>query len=428
MGGGFKEGRLMMHLKCVVLFVAALAICGCAAQKRSVANVPAEKVCGVYTSIPAFAGQESIDAAIKAQPTFLKDKHKKAMAVSTAAANVDLARKAGFNTLFMTIYPLWGTDWWARPEARNLVKDAMVTGHEHFKVHIGLSLFNAQMCEVPEKYPGASRTIQCDGTRPSWVCYFDDALWDYFIKNAVELAKVGKEVPGGGIEGLFVDPEAYGPELYLCFCHNCIEKFNRYSGEKMPVDLVKPDGWLLERGLWEKYTKDWHDQEVRRHAMALRDAVRAVNPDLQLSSLLWDYPVAVGIGDPRQAYFRELAMALGTKEKPAWVLPEHTYYSDGKDLERIVGRVEKDIEEAGASGRLEVLPGIRILRRSAEALRERGDVIKRTDVPGYWMYELSDLGEKGVIDFEGAPVDPAGDYVRVLGEVNGGIRGEAKGR
>ena len=40
----------------------------------------------------------------------------------------------------------------------------------------------------------------------------------------------------------------------------------------MPTGLVKPDGWLREHGLWEKYTREWHDQEVRRHANAMRDA------------------------------------------------------------------------------------------------------------------------------------------------------------
>src|SRR5207302_11116793 len=48
-----------------------------------------------------------------------------------------------------------------------------------------------------------------------------------------------------------------------------------------------------------------------------------------------------------------------------------------------------------------LLPGIRILRRSAASLVERGEVIGRTKVPGYWMYELADLGNKGIIDFEG---------------------------
>src|SRR5262249_1628489 len=157
------------------------------------------------------------------------------------------------------------------------------------------------------------------------ICFHDDALWDYYIRNTVELAKLGAEVPDV-LDGIFIDPEAYGPECYLCFCDNCVRKFNAWAHEQMPPGEVKPDAWLHARGLWKKYTIDGHDQEVGRHAAAMREAIHAVNPKLQLSSLLWDYPVAVGVGDARQGYFRNLAIGLGTKEKPAWTMPEHTYY------------------------------------------------------------------------------------------------------
>src|SRR4030095_14084781 len=134
------------------------------------------------------------------------------------------------------------------------------------------------------------------------------------------MARLCDEVPNV-LDGIFIDPEAYGPECYLCFCDNCIAKFNRWARVEMPRGLVKPDAWLHERGLWKKYTIDWHDQEVLRHATALREAIHAANPKLQLASLLWDYPVAVGMSDPRTQYYRMLAIGLGTAEKPAWTLP-----------------------------------------------------------------------------------------------------------
>src|SRR5262249_44709392 len=147
------------------------------------------------------------------------------------------------------------------------------------------------------------------------------------------------------IEGFFIDPEAYGPECYFCFCDNCVKKFNAYAHVDMPTGLVKPDAWLHAHGLYDKYAREWHQHEVRRHAEALRDAIHAINPSLQLSSLLWDYPVAVGIGDARQDFFRNLAIGLGTKDKPAWTLPEHTYYSDAADLKRIIDQVNADIQQ-----------------------------------------------------------------------------------
>ena len=124
----------------------------------------------------------------------------------------------------------------------------------------------------------------------------------------------------------------------------------------MPRGLVKPDAWLHEHGLWKKYSVDWHDQEVLRHATALREAIHAVDPKLQLASLLWDYPVAVDVVDPRAHYYRMLAIGLGRKDKPAWTLPEHTYYSDAGDLKRIIQRIEQDIVAAGAAAADQLLP------------------------------------------------------------------------
>ena len=110
-------------------------------------------------------------------------------------------------------------------------------------MHLGLSLFNAEFCGNPARYPGAFAHHPMRRHAPSWVCFFDDALWKTYQKNVVELAKLGGEV-GGVLDGIFLDPEAYGSECYLCFCDNCVGKFNRWSGESMPPGLVKPDAWL----------------------------------------------------------------------------------------------------------------------------------------------------------------------------------------
>jgi hypothetical protein len=381
------------------------------------AGAPPTKICAVYTSITSFASRAALDQAAGAQPPFLMEKHKRAMAGANNDGAAQAVADAGFNTLFMTIYPLWGKNWWEIPAARGLIKDALVQAHGHVRVHLGLSLFNTQFCEDPSRYPGASRTIQCDGTRPSWVCFFDDRLWETFIRNAMEMARIGKEVPDT-MDGIFLDPEAYGPECYLCFCDNCVRKFNAFAGQSMPAGLVKPDGWLLARGLWKAYAVDWHDAEVRRHAMALRHAVHAIDPALQLSSLLWDYPVAVGIGDARQGYFRNLAIGLGMRQKPAWTCPEHTYYSDAGDLHRIIEQVRADLTAAGAADVVKIFPGIRVLRQPAVTLIDRAKVIHDADVPGYWMYEWDDLRWKRPIDFEGALVDEPAAYLKAFAEAN----------
>jgi hypothetical protein len=377
------------------------------------------KIRGVYTNILEFASLAAKKSAIEALPSFLSDEHKRALAGNSTAGNLKLVSDCGFDTLFMTIYPLWAQSWWSVPPALGLVRSAIEQAKGTARVHLGLSLFNGQFCADPSRYPGASRTIQCDGTRPSWVCFFDDRLWDLYIRNAVEMARLGREIPNA-LDGIFLDPESYGPECYLCFCDNCVKKFNAWSGEKMPTGLVKPDSWLLARtGLWKRYAVDWLDYEVHRHASALRDAVHAVNPALQLSSLLWDYPVAVGANDPRQHYFRMLAIGLGTTQKSSWTLPEHTYYSDAADLDRIIKQIEMDVSADGASERVRILPGIRLLRRSASSLIDRGRVIHDSKAAGYWMYELADLGKsKQPIDFEGDLVDPISDYIAALSKMN----------
>jgi hypothetical protein len=66
-----------------------------------------------------------------------------------------------------------------------------------------------------------------------------------------------------------------------------------------------------------------------------------------------------------------------------------------------------------------ILPGIRLLRRSASSLIDRGRVIHDSKAAGYWMYELADLGKsKQPIDFEGDLVDPISDYIAALSKMN----------
>jgi hypothetical protein len=407
--------RRHFRFGCGVLIAATILIqCRCFAAAPPSASKP---VCGVYTSISEFDSLAARQGAIAAQPSFLSDRHKHVLMNDPSAANIALVKRCGFNTLFMTLYPLSGDEWWNQPAARNLVKDALIQTRGLAQVHLGLSLFNEETCGNPARFPGASRTIQCDGTRPSWICFNDDRLWDFYIRNTVEMAKLGQEVPGT-LDGIFIDPESYGPECYLCFCDNCVDKFNAWAHTDMPHGLVKPDAWLHEHQLWEKYTVDWHNQEVRRHAMQMRDAIHAVNPKLQLSSLLWEYPVAVGQKDARAAYFKNLAIGLGSKEQPSWTMPEHTYYSDAADLDRIIGDMTHELAACGFADQVRILPGIRLLRRPAASLANRGETIAKDGLPGYWLYELADLGSKKPIDFEGTLVDPPDKYIDALHEMN----------
>ena len=146
-----------------------------------------------------------------------------------------------------------------------------------------------------------------------------------------------------------------------------------------------------------------------------------MNPNLQLSSLLWDYPVAVGIGDPRQQYFRMLAIGLGTKDKPSWTLPEHTYYSDGPDVGRIIARSKRISTPPARVERSKSSPASASCAATRRRCARRGETLKTSTAAGYWLYELADLKNKTPIDFE-ALIDPPAKYVDALSAMNREVR------
>src|SRR5438034_7001875 len=129
-----------------MLLTAALVMASAASFSCGGENPPAGKICGVYTSVISFASADARRAAVDAQPSFLMDKHKRALAGENTAASFQLVHDCGFDTLFMTIYPLWGKDWWAIPAARGLVKDALVQSKGKVRVHLGLHLVKAPVC------------------------------------------------------------------------------------------------------------------------------------------------------------------------------------------------------------------------------------------------------------------------------------------
>src|SRR6478752_3483052 len=89
-----------------------------------VSAAPEEKTCGVYCSILEFASHDALQNAVNAQPPFLKEKHRQRLANLRNDADIQRAKAAGFNTLFMTIYPLQGKEWWSIPSARAMIQDA----------------------------------------------------------------------------------------------------------------------------------------------------------------------------------------------------------------------------------------------------------------------------------------------------------------
>ena len=102
-------------------------------------------------------------------------------------------------------------------------------------------------------------------------------------------------------------------------------------------------------------------------------------------------------------------------------MPEHTYYSDAPDLKSITNDIERDLAACGFADQVRILPGIRLLRRPASTLKDRGDVLQKSNAVGYWMYELADLQGKTPIEFEGALADAPEKYVSALHEMNASV-------
>jgi hypothetical protein len=376
------------------------------------------KICAAYTGICSFAGRQALDECIKTEPTYLMDKHKTMMASADCEKNIKMAKETGFDTLFISIYPLYGFNWWTVPSARNLVKDALKHSSKDFKVHLGLSMYNERLTRDHSKYPGALQAIKWDGKKPGVVCFLDDSLWKFNTRVAVELAKIGNELPGT-LDGIFLDPEPYGPEANLCFCDNCIRKFNRFAKAEVPLGLENPFSWIAEHGYREKYVSDWHDQEVQRQAAALRIAVHKVNPKLQLSSFLWD-PLYWDepVKQRRETFWRNITVGLGTEKKPSWAMPETTYYSDPSHLAADIKKIQDAIDDEGWDRRVKVLPGLMPVGQQASSLVERGKVIRSANVVGYWLYQFSVL-EDGTKDTPDGPLlEPAANYRKALQEMN----------
>ena len=53
---------------------------------------------------------------------------------------------------------------------------------------------------------------------------------------------------------------------------------------------------------------------------------------------------------------------------PSWTMPEHTYYSDGDDLNHIISQIKSDLIACGFADQVRILPGIRLLRRPASSV------------------------------------------------------------
>jgi hypothetical protein len=337
---------------------------------------------------------------------------------------VKLARDCGFDTLFMTIYPLWGRDWWEIPAARGLIKDALEQARgAKLRVHLGLSLFNAEFCGNPARYPGASRTIQCDGTRRAGLflrrCAVEDLPEE---RHRAGQARRRKSAASSMASSSIPKPTARS--VISAFATTASGNSSGGPAISMPAGLVKPDAWLhaAPRDVGEVHGRMARISKSAGHARELREPIHAVNPNLQLSSLLWDYPVAVGVDDPRQQYFRMLAIGLGTKDKPSWTLPEHTSTATGPTSAGSSRKSKRISTPAGAGWNGQGPPRNRLLRpRRGVAARARRNN-QKLNGRGLLAVRTGGLEEQDADRFRGRAGRSPAKYVDALSAMNRAVR------
>lgn len=182
--------------------------------------------------------------------------------------------------------------------------------------------------ETPEP-----RFVIGNGTQLPVLCPYSDQRWGnvdteadittpiHLIKligNAKYFARMSLDYP---LVGMVIDFELYevgrprpSPVYTYCYCDHCIAKFREHSGAEIPsLDSGQRYTWLREQGLLADY-KRYEDDELRRYARMMREAVHAINPNMMFFLFPWE------------GHFAEVvAKELGTAEVPIILGTEHTY-------------------------------------------------------------------------------------------------------
>lgn len=245
---------------------------------------------------------------------------------SPPVALFDALKEAGFNTIIQrletAVTPAQRATGSLHPSYTFEAVEADVRASSRRAKELGLRYFH---CLDPGAAGAIAQAGFADNPRRyqngKLPCPLDDVYWDRVITHrflAVINLLSGDDYR---LDGLIIDPEMYtfsGAFLSIpCYCDHCAAEFGAPHPDlnevaEAPIDERAP--WLATKKARDDY-ETWQQTTVRQRVAAMREAIHARQPDLQLGFLIFrDRP-----------WFKALAQGLSTPEKPVLICPEGTY-------------------------------------------------------------------------------------------------------
>ncbi|MDQ1317570.1 MAG: hypothetical protein QG588_1222, partial [Candidatus Poribacteria bacterium] len=172
---------------------------------------------------------------------------------------------------------------------------------------------------IPHAIPSCRNAVNEKGQISTTACPFSEPFWEVTIRQPVlETAQRSLKFPN--VVGFFVDSEQYAvyPNINICYCDDCWERFIEYKKLKSPeIDVSERVKWLESHDplLSGEYVK-WVTERFTEQYRKLAEEVHVLNPLFVFGKL----PEA-------PTYWYDIGMALGTAtdKAPFFVLLEGTY-------------------------------------------------------------------------------------------------------
>ncbi|MGB9596435.1 MAG: hypothetical protein ACPL7B_09165 [Candidatus Poribacteria bacterium] len=172
---------------------------------------------------------------------------------------------------------------------------------------------------IPHLIPSCRNAVNEKGQISTAACPFSEPFWEFTIRKPV-LDTLEMSLKHSNVVGFFVDSEQYAvyPNINICYCDDCWNKFIDYIGVKRPdINPSERVNWLESQNppLLDEY-RNLVIKRFTEQYKELADEVHAINPKFVFGKL----PEAPD-------YWYDIGMAVGTatKEAPFFVLMEGTY-------------------------------------------------------------------------------------------------------
>jgi len=152
-----------------------------------------------------------------------------------------------------------------------------------------------------------------DGTESKCcLCPSGEDFLEYIGKRYAYYANIGADF-------IWLDDDlrttGHGNVAGHCFCPQCIARFNQETGNCYSVELVR-EKFSRDKDLTREY-KDFMERVIQRLLHRIADAIRKINPDLEIGYM----DIGMDIGQGGEKWWREI---LGASK----MRPGHSFYTD----------------------------------------------------------------------------------------------------